>query len=450
MIKYLLLFVISLIFLSGCSSPDNPKMDPVTSNEAPTGSGKSVQSVVNPQSPETIASSPDTSANPEKKERQEIEYPTPTPLDINQSATDPDQASTKNTCSLAGGEEVDSGWAGKDSGSNYCNQCMCMEGKLACTKMACPVLEVGNNEKSNPVTTTNSSYPITSLICTDSSGPDCSKLRLGDNFLSTTNPAKGHLFSCSGKNPDAPGANASKITWIDLISNTWDFFKKPWLPEGSFNPGNGEYSETTSENKRNITTNNLPLDGKIGDWPMTNYHELTAIDRNPGIPKAEIINFEYPLSPIEQVKPSCVSLGAIGIAKNGVVIYSAVDARGEDAVAREIVDIFGGHPAQSSYHYHFVPERLDDTFLEDGHSGVVGYINDGFPIHGYKGVGGVEVNNDALDICHGHNHDDIGYHYHATIEYPYTIGCYIGTPSSIHGAQSGMDQSRERPPRRNR
>ena len=37
-----------------------------------------------------------------------------------------------------------------------------------------------------------------------------------------------------------------------------------------------------------------------------------------------------------------MSLGAIGVTKNGVVIYNATDARGENAVAREIVDEYGG------------------------------------------------------------------------------------------------------------
>jgi PBP1b-binding outer membrane lipoprotein LpoB len=41
------------------------------------------------------------------------------------------------SCKLSGGELVEDGWAGKDTGSNYCNQCKCMNGNLACTKMAC-------------------------------------------------------------------------------------------------------------------------------------------------------------------------------------------------------------------------------------------------------------------------------------------------------------------------
>ncbi len=45
-------------------------------------------------------------------------------------------------CTLSGGEVVESGWSGKDTGSNFCNQCTCMQdgpnmGALVCTEMYC-------------------------------------------------------------------------------------------------------------------------------------------------------------------------------------------------------------------------------------------------------------------------------------------------------------------------
>jgi hypothetical protein len=45
-------------------------------------------------------------------------------------------------CTLSGGEIVEAGWSGKDTGSNSCNQCTCMQegpnmGGLACTEMDC-------------------------------------------------------------------------------------------------------------------------------------------------------------------------------------------------------------------------------------------------------------------------------------------------------------------------
>ena len=43
------------------------------------------------------------------------------------------------SCKLSDGKLVDDEWIGKDTGSNYCNQCRCMKGALACTKMACLV-----------------------------------------------------------------------------------------------------------------------------------------------------------------------------------------------------------------------------------------------------------------------------------------------------------------------
>ena len=49
-----------------------------------------------------------------------------------------------------------------------------------------------------------SAYYITPALCTDASGPDCSKLRLGDSYFTTSGPAVGKLFSCVGANVPVP------------------------------------------------------------------------------------------------------------------------------------------------------------------------------------------------------------------------------------------------------
>jgi len=49
-------------------------------------------------------------------------------------------------CQLSGGEMIPNGWSGKDTGINYCNQCTCMNGALACTKMACNADANTNNK----------------------------------------------------------------------------------------------------------------------------------------------------------------------------------------------------------------------------------------------------------------------------------------------------------------
>ena len=273
-------------------------------------------------------------------------------------------------------------------------------------------------------------FRITSPLCFNDRGPDCTRLRLGDDYLSTSAPARGYLYSCVGKNPNAPGAIESKITWINFTDQTWNFLDKLWLPRGTFAPHPGTYAEAIVDGDREIIVNNLPVDGNIGDWPMTAYPALTAIDPNPGIPLPRTSSFSYTASPSASASPACVSPGAIGVTKNGVVLYNAADGRGEDAMAREITDEFGGHPAMTTYHYHVIPERLDNETLASGHSGIVGYIKDGFAIYGYRGEGGAEISNGDLDRCHGHDHSELGYHYHATIEYPYTVGCYMGDPNS--------------------
>ena len=44
----------------------------------------------------------------------------------NVTSTPKDGELTKNKpCTLTGGETVESGWRGKDTGSNYCNNCFC-------------------------------------------------------------------------------------------------------------------------------------------------------------------------------------------------------------------------------------------------------------------------------------------------------------------------------------
>ena len=66
---------------------------------------------------------------------------------------------------------------------------------------------------------------------------------------------------------------------------------------------------------------------------------------------------------------------------------------------------------------------------------LLGYAADGFGIYGVRGVNGETLTNADLDECHGHTHAITWngatvtlYHYHATYEFPYTLGCFRGTP----------------------
>jgi hypothetical protein len=86
-----------------------------------------------------------------------------------------------------------------------------------------------------------------------------------------------------------------------------------------------------------------------------------------------------------------------------------------------------------TYHYHSLTSCLADP--GSGHSALLGYARDGFGIYGVRGETGAIVTDADLDECHGHTHaitwngQSVSmYHYHATYEYPYTLGCFRGTP----------------------
>ena len=63
------------------------------------------------------------------------------------------------TCSLNNGEVVQKGWSGKDTGANYCNQCMCLSVGLACTKMACTSMKVPVTSTPMPTTGAPAALP---------------------------------------------------------------------------------------------------------------------------------------------------------------------------------------------------------------------------------------------------------------------------------------------------
>ena len=77
-------------------------------------------------------------------------------------------STTQAVCRLTGGETVQSGWTGKDTGNNSCNSCFCTNGVLGCTKMACPARGVSSDSKpvptpqitptSKPLVITNTPY----------------------------------------------------------------------------------------------------------------------------------------------------------------------------------------------------------------------------------------------------------------------------------------------------
>ena len=129
-----------------------------------------------------------------------------------------------------------------------------------------------------------------------------------------------------------------------------------------------------------------------------------------------------------------LSGGPIGVLDDGILLYDALDGEGRDAVAHEILDSCDGHPDQSdTYHHHDVPScilqrdgrRLDPRRVREGR---LRHLRE-------HDAHGTLLTNASLDACHGrtsavswNGKRKVLYHYDATLEYPYTVGCYHGTP----------------------
>ena len=184
---------------------------------------------------------------------------------------------------------------------------------------------------------------------------------------------------------------------------------------------------------RIVTTNGLPKDTATGTFPIAPSDPAYQYDRNPNQIIAQSFSYSLPAMPTAAATPTCLGLGPIGVMTNGVMIFDALDDAGRDAGAHEIQDHCNGHPQGAGiYHYHDLsPCLLDQTASS---STLVGYALDGYGIYVERDAQGNLPTNADLDACHGRTSSvtwdgeqiDM-YHYDATLEYPYTLGCYHGT-----------------------
>ena len=246
------------------------------------------------------------------------------------------------------------------------------------------------------------------------------------------------------------------------------------------------YSETISMaqgvTKRTIVTNGCPnhesyCTGKPGPAPTCKDKgeqgsdtEAIQQDVNVDIPANPILKSSYTPGELD------CSMGAIAYALNGIGFYSGAVGYDENGNCPQLdvadpeaewisFDCCTGHSDyEYAYHYHFPPSCLlaqanKAAPISDGHSAQVGWAEDGFPIYGPLGPGGVEIRNCGTsgahstycqDECGGYEGelpgvDNYKYRYYITgkvgdlntlpstpmpdseeLYYPYTIRCYRG------------------------
>jgi hypothetical protein len=285
-------------------------------------------------------------------------------------------------------------------------------------------------------THTHSSPPHTSTV-------DLTQLQLGDGKYSTS-PQVGYVYSCQTQFVfNGAGGQGAAGNWLNG-DGTWDATKKA-VVDGSVTWPHS-FTVSVQGDQRVFTGNDLP-DHPTGVFPVSPGDDAYTYDRNPNSISAQSVTLALPANPTAAAQPGCVG-GEVGILLSGVVLFNAFDAEGRDAPAHEVQDACDGHPQQAGfYHYHNLSDCIEDTAV--GHSALVGYAFDGFGIYGYYGDDGVEVTNADLDACHGHTHviEWDGrfmemYHYHATHEFPYVVGCFHGQSAvrALSGQGGGGQQ----------
>jgi hypothetical protein len=270
-------------------------------------------------------------------------------------------------------------------------------------------------------------FVILSIAAATAHDVDLTKLPLGDGKISTA-PLVGQIWACR-VDPNGGGAFRDG-PWIDKANGTFDYTKKAivsghvvWTPD---------FKMSVQGDQRVFVSNDLP-NHPTGTFPIPSTDAAYQTDRNPNSIRAQTVTVSLPANPTLADQPICAP-GAVGILLTGSVLFNALDAPGRDAVAHEVQDSCQGHPQESGvYHYHWITTCIDDKRLPDGHSALVGNALDGFGIFGRYGEKGELLSSSDLDACHGHTHAIpwdgkmvVMYHYHATWDFPYTIGCLRG------------------------
>jgi hypothetical protein len=270
-------------------------------------------------------------------------------------------------------------------------------------------------------------------------------LPLGDGKTSTTIPKKGWIYVC--RIVTGGGGATGATPWIS--GDHWNPAAKPSVA-GSVRWQQAALSFSTTNSVRTITTTGVPTDAVTGTFPIAQSDPVYVYDRNPNSITPKSIAVKVPRYPKIASKPGCLSLGAIGYTVNGVAIFNGLDAENRDAVAHEVQDVCDGHPERSGqYHYHSGSRCAVTKAI--GSSTLYGYALDGFGIYIERTADGALLTNDDLDICHGRTSTVLFngkrqkmYHYVITAEYPYTLGCYRGTPL----ASTLAGQTQANPPMR--
>ena len=267
---------------------------------------------------------------------------------------------------------------------------------------------------------------------------------LGDGKVTTTSPREGYVYSCTSQ--FRGGGARHSGPWINTAAGTYSSSAKVYV-EGANSWPSASHSVTLSGENRILKTNDLPTGATTGNFPISPSDPAYQYDTNPNRVFAQSFDWTVPADPTAAGSPHCLGLGPIGISTDGALFFDALDAAGRDAGAHEVQDSCDGHPqGQGIYHYHtYSPCLATAGSKQPGSSTLVGYALDCYGIYVERDAHGNLPTDADLDACHGRTSAItwdgkrvVMYHYDITLEYPYTLACYQGTPVNTHqGAAPG-------------
>ncbi len=276
---------------------------------------------------------------------------------------------------------------------------------------------------------TTSTSEATTASTLEATPVNVHKLPLGDDRYEVDGPRNGYVYSCI---TDFNGGGAfEQGPWIDDAAATWDLSKKVSV-EGRVH-WDSEFTQRVSGSERELAGNGLPPQTS-GTFPVEATDPAYEYDRNPNSISSYELRASLPADPERADEPSCVG-GTVGLMKNGIPLFSPFDAGGRDAVATEIQDHCDAHPEKTGqYHYHGLSTCLYRD-SDESSSVLLGWALDGFGIYVERDSEGTMLSSADLDTCHGrtsaiswNGKTRRRYHYVITLDFPYTVACYRGTP----------------------
>jgi hypothetical protein len=266
-------------------------------------------------------------------------------------------------------------------------------------------------------------------------------------------PGRDTVYACLGSTLVRP-----RRPWINPRTGVLEVKKRPFV-EGSVE-WNSRFRIRLTPTRRHFKGNGLPTHptGRFPvrrgtaayDWyaalPATGYDNAAEIPIEPWD-----LDFSVPRFPQPNAQPRCIGRLTTGIAKTGAPFHVeiAFDSKNNllDPNSALPLDRCWGHPYDGQYHYHgpsyacFEKQFSNSRVFTGGtrnHAPLVGWAIDGFGVYGPRSGRTRHVRNRQLDECHGHTHPvewdgrtRMMYHYHLNGEYPYSIGCFRGTPTFL-------------------